>query len=304
MSDTAVDQTLPAEQAPPPQVEEQPEAQTSGQPPADDDAALDAELEKSAITVSVAGDRMVPLAAVTPLRAKVRDLTPKAAKADQLETELQQAHARLNEALPLAEAFKAAIAAQQIQPQPHQAPVAEDDSEAVEFAKHADLYDIDGKPDVAKAKALLGIVERKAKAMATAETAPIVEQSLQQQAATMLARAKITKIGGIAPDPQILEGLFARVGSQPGGLKSLADPNQAAILTQLAVTQTIASGRAQMPQAQAPKQALQPPLYTEAAGGKEAALPTLNAGDRKTAKELGLSEAEYAKRLQSMPWRK
>jgi hypothetical protein len=157
---------------------------------------------------------------------------------------------------------------------------------------------------VSKARALLGLIDKRAEAKANTAAAPLVQQSLQQAASHMLARAKATKINGIAPDPEIVQGLFNRVAQQEGGLKSLTDPAQAAILVQLAVAQTLAAGKAQMPTTAKSQEPLAPPLPTEAAGGKAAALPSLNSGDRKVAKELNMSETDYAKRLASMPWGK
>lgn len=285
-----------------PVVDPTPPPEPVAAPPSDDEAAIDAALDKDSITINHAGDKLVPLAAVAPLREKVRTLKPQAERAATLEQENQQLKATLDETRPLAEAFKAMAAAQQHKTQDAPPAAAEDDTEAVEFARHADLYNANGQPDVVKAKALLKVIDRRAEQKAKAEAAPIVEQSLQQQATHMLARAKATEINGQKADPAILENLFNRVAAQPGGLESLTKPEHAAVLVQLAYAQTqhASAGKAK-PAAATP---LPPPLPTEPAGGKDSTLPALNAGDRKTAKDLGLSDTEYAKRLQSMPWRK
>jgi hypothetical protein len=280
--------------------------------PLDDDAALDAALEKDAITINHAGDRMVPLSAVTTLRGKLKEVTPKAQRADRLAQENQQLQQRLAEVTPLAEAFRA-VASAQAQPA---APVSgqpvapsADDAEALEFAKHADLYDAQGQPDVAKAKALLAISDRRAEAKAQAAAAPFVQSSLQDRAGQMLERAKATKVGGDTPDPEIVTEMFRRIASQPGGLETLCDANKAATVVQLAMAQTLVkraqTGGAKPPTpAPAPAAPLAPPLHTERAGGQDAALPSLNAGDRKVAKDLGLTETEYSKRLAAMPWKR
>lgn len=302
MSDVAPPLDAPVESAPPPEaVAPVAEPAAPPAPPLDEEAAIDAALEKDAITINHSGDKLVPLAAVETVRGQNKELKKQLKELVSAQEKADALQAKLNEVAPLADAFRAVAAAQSLQQQqPPQAVAPQDDPEALEFAKNADLWDAEGKPDVAKAQKLLGLIDRRAEQKAQTAAAPLVQENLQQRALHLLERAKVTPINGELVDPGILTAMFQQVASQPGGLQSLADPRNVAIMTKLAHTETMIK-RGPKAAAATPPPA---PLFTEPAGGKASALPALNAGDRKVARELGITDTEYAKRLQDMPWRK
>jgi hypothetical protein len=283
--------------APPPDhapVEATPEAA-----PVDDDAAI----EQNAIDIPD-GDRLVPLSVVAPLREKVRTLKPKAERADQLEAELAQVKARQQESAPIIEAARAIVQAAQAAQQPQPQPVApQDDPELQEIARDFDLWKPDGSLDVDRAKRIQQRETARARAIAEETTAPMVARTLQQEASYNLARAKNTKLpDGTAADPQILENLWRQLSNQPGGLQTLANPDNAVHVWNQALAYTMAAKATarptSLPTATAPTT---PPLYTETAGGGQPALPKLTSADKRTAQELGITEAEYAKTLAEMP---
>jgi hypothetical protein len=263
--------------------------------PVDADAAIDAEIESSAIDVD-GTDKLVPLSAVVKsrernkaLKAENLTLAQKAARAEQLEQQLAQQ-------APYLQAAQALLAARQAAPQAEPAAPPPDDSKARELAQVLDLYKPDGTPDVEKAQKTLALMAEMAGKQADERVQPILQHTAQQQSQVMLARAKATKApNGKVADPAILEQLWSQAASNvttnPEGAKWLW---------------TIAYGLSNMNEKAAPVAAppSDPPLYTEKAGGQDAASVKLDAVDLKLAKELGMSQADYAKQAASMPWGK
>jgi hypothetical protein len=270
--------------------------------PVDADAAIDAEIESSAIDVD-GTDKLVPLSAVTKLRERVKTerterqkLAERAAKADQLEQQLAQQ-------APYLQAAQALLAARQAAPQAEPAAPPPDDTEARELAASLDLYKPDGTPDVDKAAKVLALMDKRADSKAEAKIAPVLQHSARQQAAYMLARAKQTALpNGEKPDPAILDELWMHLAQQPNGLNTLSSQDGALILWNQALGLTRAKESRLPPKPQ--PQTLAEPLYTEKAGGQDAASVKLDAVDLKLAKELGMSQADYAKQAASMPWGK
>jgi hypothetical protein len=288
----------PAEEpaAPPPE----PVAEPVIAAPIDEDAALDAEIESTAIDLP-GEDKLVPLSAVTKVREKYKSakaenatLTEKASRADRLEQQLR-------EAAPYIEAARAMLEAKQ-QPPAAPEPVVEDDSEALAMAQALDLYTPDGKPDVNKAKTILTVVDKRAESKANASAAPLVQRTLSTDANNMLARAKATVLPGTqdGADADILDSLWQRVASQPGGLAQLANPESAKVLWNQAFTLTQVR-RAQQPKKTTPAP-MGEPLFTEKAGGRDTPGITLDDGDRRVAKDMGMTVAEYTKMAAEMPW--
>jgi hypothetical protein len=264
--------------------------------PVDADAAIDAEIESSAIDVD-GTDKLVPLSAVTKLRERVKTerterqkLAERAAKADQYEQQLAQQ-------APYLQAAQALLAARQAAPQAEPAAPPPDDTEARELAASLDLYKPDGTPDVDKAAKVLALMDKRADSKADARMQPVLQHTAQQQAQVMLARAKATVApNGLKADPAVLERVWAT-----------ADPRQVANHDYAKWLWTVAYGLSHMDKAVAAQSATpppDPPLYTEKAGGQDAASVKLDAVDMKLAKELGMSQADYAKQAASMPWGK
>jgi len=265
-------------------------------PPVDDDAAIEA----NAIDIPD-GDRLVPLSVVAPLREKVRTLKPEAERAKQLEAELAQLREQTEKTKPVVEAARAIVEQMQRQAVPPPAPPPEDTGELEAIARDLDLYRPDGTPDVDRARRIREREVATAKRMADEATAPIRIESLRDKAIYNLERAKHTAdASGRKPDPKVLDAYWDHLSRQPGGLDLLANPQNARHVWNQAYTDTFASQTS--PTAHLPKVEPPPPvLHTETPGGKASALPTLTATDRRTAKDLGISEAEYAKTLAAMP---
>lgn len=270
-------------------------------PPAanlDADAALDAEVEQSAIDVD-GTDKLVPLSAVTKLRERNKALKGEAARVKELEAQAQQFQRQWQEAAPYLQAAQAMIAARQMGPQqqPQAQPEPQDDTEAVELAKDLDLYTPEGKPNVEKARSILARMDKRAGKLAQEQVAPVLQHTAQQQSQVMLARAKATKApNGDAPDPGILDQLWA--SSQPA---VTTNPEGAKWLWTIALGLSSMNKKGGTTPAAPPPD---PPLYTERSGGQEGATYRLNDGDKRLAKEYGMTEAEYAKQVAAMPWGK
>lgn len=265
----------------------------------DADAAIDAEVDSTAIDVD-GTEKLVPLSAVTKLRERNKTLKTEAARVRELEQQAQQYQQQWQQAQPYIQAAQALLAAKQMgpqgQPQPA-APEPQDDTEALELAQALDLYKPDGTPDTGKAKKILATVDKRAKGLAQESVAPVLQHTAHQQSQVMLARAKATKApNGEAPDPAILDQLWA--SSQPTVTTS---PEGAKWLW------TIAYGLSSMNKKGGQAPAVpppDPPLYTEKAGGQDAQTYRLNDGDRRLARDLGLTDAQFAKQIADMPWGK
>jgi hypothetical protein len=145
-----------------------------------------------------------------------------------------------------------------------------------------------------------------AEQMASARVAPLEQQAKIGQASAVLAEAKAWKdpVTGEQADPTILANLWNRVASQAGGLDTLSNREAAMFVWGQAINLT----RWQKGPAAAgvqPRQAGAPagePLFTEPSGGGRGAV-TLTSMDRKAARDMGMSEAEYAKEAAKMPWK-
>lgn len=276
--------------------------------PISDEAQLDQLIEEQGVTVPD-GDRLVSVKQVVgPIRGKMREakaeierLSAAAAKTADLEAQLARQQAQWAEALPAVQAAQALLNAQQPPPGPPA-----DDPELTDIAKDLDLWKPDGQPDLERAKRIRDREQRTAAAIAQREQAPLILATLQERAAQNLANAKVTQYpDGTKPDPDILERYWDHFKSSPQTLAMLADKTQATHIWKQALADTLerrATGRAPTPTPAIV--AAPPPLHRERAGGQDAPTVTLNEGDRRAARDLGLSEADYAKTAASMPWRR
>jgi hypothetical protein len=273
----------------------------------DDDAAIDAALEENAIEIPD-GDKLVPLSAVTTVRGKLKDTRAErdtykqqAERASQLERDLQAAQQRLNDALPGAQAYAALLAAQQAQPQ-HQQEPAEDTGELEDIARDLDLYKTDGTPDIDKARKIHARQVRVAESVARQQVAPFENHSIATASRTMFARAALTEVHGVKADPEVLQTVWAQLdprltATEAGAKQALL----AAIGHSVAMGKAVVKGTA--PEKKTPE--LPDPLLTERAGGRD--LPggiTLTDGDRRVARDMNMTDKEYAAEAAKMPWRK
>jgi hypothetical protein len=280
----------PAAPPPPPPVEEQAAAPVP-----------DADADDDVIEIPT-GEKLVPLSALTAAREKAKASKAEAERAKTLEAELTQLRSQVNASQPYIDAAKAMLEARQQQqaPPPPTGPTPEDVAELEEIARDFDFYDKAGQLDLEKAARHQKRVTQTAAKMAQAEVTPILHRTLSQDALTMLARAKNTKLpNGETADADILEDLWSRVARQPGGLQQLANAESARILWAQAhsLTRTRQAATPAKKEIEAPP----PALFTERAGGKEARTISLNDGDKRLAKDLGMTEAEYQKEAAKMP---
>jgi hypothetical protein len=263
--------------------------------PIDDDAALDAE----AIEIPT-GEKLVPLSAVTGLREKLKaekadkaTLSQKAARADELEQQLRDADSLVERARRIVEAEQRQP---QAPPQP-QGPTAAETGELEEIARDFDFYKADGSLDLTKAQRHQTRTRAEAQKIAQQVAQPLVQSQIQQQAAHNIARAKNTVLpSGEKVDAAAFDGLVQRLLQHPNGLESLANVENVKQLVIFAAGQKALA----KPQAAAPEPP-GPALFTERAGGRQTGSVSLNDGDKRAARDLGMTEAQYAKEVEKMP---
>ena len=272
-----------------------------GEPDPDDDASLEA----SAIVLpdGEGTSKYAPLAAVLKARERGKAWREKAEKADGLAAELDQARRALAESAPYVEAAKAILSGQS-QPQAQPAP-AEDTTELQEIAKDLDFYKPDGALDLDRARRHAARIDAAAERKAAERVAPIEWQGKIAEAKAVLSDAKAWKdpVTGEQADPVILANLWNRVATQPGGLDTLSNREAAMFIWGQAINLT------RWQKGGTPAAAVKPastpagePLFTEPSGGNARPV-TLTSLDRKAAKDMGMSEAEYAKEVAKMPWK-
>jgi hypothetical protein len=296
MSDAELLAPVPANDPPPAEAVAPVEPQAADTVNTDSDEAVDA----TAIEAPD-GKKFVELTALTRARAKnqelktkVLELEPVLEKATQLEQQLRAAQDQLNAALPEAQAYRAALAAQP-RDEP-QGPLPEEKAALEEIARDYDFYKGDGTLDLEKAGRHQMRVRREAEAITKQHIAPMQAQTLRGQSEAMLANALVTKApNGHAPDPDILRELWNRVDASVTATKAGAIQ-----VWNSALGFSVATGKLVAPVA-AVKADLPPPLMGEKAGGRETAVATLTDSDRSMAKQLGITEKQYAEDLASMP---
>ena len=288
--------------------QEQPVEQQAA-PVVDDDAAIEAE----AIEIPT-GEKLVPLSAVTKLRAELKTVKGQAGKVAELEQKLKETEGNLQAAAPYIHAARAMLQAQQQPQQPAQpeGPTPEETAALEEIARDFDFYKADGSLDLAKAERHQKRTRAEAERIAQAQMQPLVEQNLHSRYQALLGKAMNTEINGVKADPEILKQEFNHIASQPGGLQTLASPEGAKQLyihaLGMSVVKWLNEGKAITPkQAKALAQAQQAaadlpePLFTEKSGGRAPQPVALDDGDKRLARDLGISQAEYQKMVSEMP---
>jgi hypothetical protein len=293
------DQTPPPETAEPVTPEAEPVAPA---PTPDDDAAIEQQLTEHALDLPE-GEKLVPLSAVTSVREKLKAAREKASRADTLEAEMARLRAEMDESRPYVDAAKALLAAQQMRPDPQQAPPTGESPEVVaeltDLAKDLDLYRVDGTPDLEKAKRIYERNAAIAARAAQAVVAPMQQQTVSQQSSVMLQRAMLAKApNGETPDPDILKNIWSRL--DPRLTATEAGAQQAWLA---AMGQTIMAGKTK-PTPKAETAPLPAPLVTERAGGRDTPMaPPLSDAERRIIKDLGLTEKQYLE-ADTRPWRR
>lgn len=304
--------TLPVEQAQdttPPVVED---AAAQGEEPAVERDVAEDTLEIPDSSVEGGTVKYVPASALAGARGELRELKAKlatategSAKAQQLEQQIQQLNQHVQTLSAKAQAYDAALAAQQQRPQ-ETAP--EDDAEAIELAQVLDLYTPEGKPDVAKARKAMGIVDKRAESKAQQHVAPLAHHTVTQQSQIMLARAKNTTApNGAKADPQMLEAIWSRLDPQLTATQEGAKQAWVAALGYSAAMAQQGKQPEQRPRTAtgqfASQQEIPPPLHTEKAGGKDTPPSmALSEQEREYCKREGITEAEYLKSASNAPW--
>lgn len=302
MSDTELlAPVTPQEQAPPP---EPPKDEPQAAAPVSEDADLDKIIEEQAIDIPGDTDKLVPLAAVENARAKLKAAREKlaaaeegSAKATELEGKVQQLQQQLAQIQPYAQAYQAALQAQQ-QPEPKTGPTPQETAALEEIAKDYDFYKTDGSLDLDRAARHQARIRKEAEAIAQQTVAPLQQHNAETASQAMLRSAKLTKLqDGSYPSPEVLDYVWNQLDHSVTGTKAGA---QQAFAVAVGYAQML--GKMQKGTIAAPKEPLPPPLLTEKAGGREHTGPTLSEADKRAARELGISEKDYAEEVARMPW--
>jgi hypothetical protein len=319
MSDTATELTPIPET--PPAVEPQAQGDGDSSPlQIEDDAAVDAAIEQTAIAIPGAtGEKLIDgeqaTQAFRAYRGQIKDLKGKletantsAARASELEQQIASLSAKVNELQPYVSAYQAMTqAAQQATPN------AEEDTEAEEYARLLDLYTNEGKPDIERGKKGLAIQRRLAETAAQKHVAPLQQQSVQQKSDNNVARLKATVAANpnFGVDAALIDALAGRM--EPG---ALANPETAKWLLATAIGVVDLNkklGQQGQPAArtpggqfvaQTPAAPLGDPMFTERAGGKTTVDSPLDDKEKAYIKSAGISEKDYMESVKSAPWLK
>ena len=255
----------PVEEAPPPVAEPEPPA-----PP----------VEEEPDAVEVAGQRVVPVAAVKELRDKVRQLTEKANKADALEQ-----WQRDNEpALRFLQNNKELLV-QRVQEPPKAPAQPAFDPDAREAALLMDFYKPDGTPDDDRGARYLSLQDRRAGRLADDRMRPVLQRTQQEQAASNFQMARqIKDVNGESPSETSLRAVWSAL---PPDL--VADPQVASVMAALALGLDRLNGPKRGPSVPIPA----PALVTEGSGGNPRTRPTLSPFEERIASERGVSATKW-----------
>ena len=231
-------------------------------------------------TVEVAGQRVVPVSVVKELRDKVRQLTEKAGKADQLE-----AWQRENEpALRFLQNNRDLIVQRVAPPAPVPEPQA--DPDAREAALLMDFYKPDGAPDVEKGARWLALQDRRSGRLADERVQPILARTQQEQSNVNYHMARnIKDANGEMPSDESLRAVWQNM---PPELTS--NQQVAGMLAALA----LGMDRMRTPRKVVVPPQGTPPLVTESAGGNPRTRPQMSAFEERIARERGVTPTKWA----------
>lgn len=232
-------------------------------------------------TVEVAGQRVVPLSVVKELRDKVRTLTEKADKADQLE-----AWQRENEPALRFLQNNRDLLVQRVAPDPTPAPEPQADPDAREAALLMDFYKPDGTPDVEKGARWLALQDRRSGRLADERVQPILARTQQEQANVNYHMARnIKDANGEMPSDESLRAVWQ---SMPPELTS--NQQVAGMLAALA----LGMDRMRAPRKNVVAPQTTAPLVSESAGGNPRTRPQMSAIEERIARERGVSATKWA----------
>lgn len=264
------------EQTPPPEPPA-PEPPPPPEPPAE---------PEEADAVEVAGQKHVPLSALIEERQKAKALKQKADQYD-------QTVGYVNSIRPYIEFLQAnpnlmtRTAEQPPTPVATTQPV---DEHAAELARTLDLYTAAGEPDVVRAQKLQKIIDRTAETRSQEAVKPLQESTTRERSGYMYQRALATKApDGREVNRQVLDAIWSRLDPS-----ITATEEGAAGVVALALGLNVMQG-GQAPHAIAPP--ANPPLVTEAPGGRVVNRAPLSALDQSIAKLRGLNDKDYTERL-------
>ena len=234
--------------------------------------------------VDVAGEVMVPLAALKEERGKRQALETKAQRADQLEQ-----YVAANEPMLTLIKQYPDLLRRPADPVPAHQPPAED-PEALEAAKLLDFYTPEGKPDVAKGAAHLALVNRQAQRIADAAVNPMRQQSLQERAnANFQLALGIKDASGNPINPHALRAVWQQVQNSPNGVAILADRDAAAFVA------SAAHGAVSLTTPAGVVTPLRPPVVTEASGGGPQRRAPISELETRVAAERGRDAEHWSK---------
>lgn len=255
--------------------------------------------------------KLVPGSALRGARTELKEVKEqlKAAKAGseratQLEQQVNALQGQIEQLRPIAEAYQAAI--QQPAPRTGNEPAPEERAALEEIARDFDFYKGDGGLDLEKAARHQQRTRVEAERIAKATVAPYEQQTADQRAVHHLQRALATEVNGVKADPAILKSLWSRpelrasAATEEGAKHLLV---QAIGMTILAGKGAPATGATRNANGQFAAAEIPPPLHTERAGGRETAGDApLSPSEKQSAKDLGLTEAEYLASARNAPW--
>ena len=259
-----------------------PEPVEEAAPPAPEpDAPAPPPVEEEPDAVEVAGQRVVPVAAVKELRDKVRQLTEKANKADALEQ-----WQRENEpALRFLQNNKDLLVQRVQEPAPKAPEQPAFDPDAREAALLMDFYKPDGTPDDERGSRYLSLQDRRAGRLADDRMRPVLQRTQQEQAASNFQMARqIKDVNGESPSENSLRAVWSAL---PPDL--VADPQVASVMAALALGLDRLNGPKRGPAVAVPP----PALVTEGSGGNPRTRPTLSAFEERIAGERGVSATKW-----------
>lgn len=230
--------------------------------------------------VDIGGQKAVPLAVVKQLREKVRDLSEKAQRADQLE-----AWQRENEPALRFLQNNRDLLIQRVEPAPPPQAAPTVDPDALEAALLMDFYKPDGTPDADRGAKWLALQERRATRIADAQMAPIRQRSQQEQASANYQLARQVKdVNGEVPSEASLRAIWQQMPPE-----LVADPSVAGVMAALALGLDRLNGPKRGPMVPMPP----PALVTESSGGNPVAKPTLSPLEERIAADRGVSQTKW-----------
>lgn len=264
----------PVAEAPPPAAPEAPPIAAAPEPAAEADLnAVDVRDEQRVRAI---------IGELSRLREQNRTLKPAAEKVAQLEAELNQSR-------PYLDFIRAnPHLLQPRQPEPQTAPAKPaPDPDAEEAARLMDFYKQDGTPDVDRGARWLALQDKRSGRVAQQAVQPWAQQNVQERANANYGQLRAwSQQQGIRPE--IVDGIWNSARNEPNGLQALANPDSVRALALLAL------GAHSMATPKQPAPPAQPPVVTEASGGRvNVAAARLSPIEEQVLKQRGMTQTTY-----------